>query len=194
VVGKTTLLRDVARIRLETIGKGLCVVDSIRELCGFGAIPHPSLRRANIFPVGHPSRQERQLQEAETIRNHSAKEVLMGEVQTGDIPLLLEAHQNGTTVACSLHGRSITSLVRHIHRRSLLGVIENPRDGVVSQREDNIFSLIIEVHGKGLFRVITDVDAAIDAVQHRRPVEYTYFGLWATAWSRSGASPTASGR
>jgi stage III sporulation protein SpoIIIAA len=175
-VGKTTLLRDVARIRLETIGKGLCVVDSIGELCGFGAVPHPSLRRANIFPVGDPSRQERQLQEA--IRNHSAQEVLTDEVQRDDIPLLLEANQNGTTVVCSLHGKSIQSMIRHLQRRSLLGLVENPRDGVVAQRDDSIFSTVIEVHGKGLFRVITDVDAAIDAVLNRRPVDYTYFGPW----------------
>ena len=175
-VGKTTLLRDVARIRLETIGKSLCVVDSIGELCGFGAVPHPTLMRANIFPVGDPSRQERQLQEA--IRNHSAAEVLTDEVQRGDIPLLLEANQNGTTVVCSLHGSSIRNLVQHLQRRALLGLVENPRDGTVSQRDDNLFSLIIEVHGRGLFRVIKDVDAAIDAVLHGRPVEYTYFGPW----------------
>ncbi|GGR40373.1 hypothetical protein [Deinococcus ruber] len=144
--------------------------------CAASAQCRTPLRRANIFPVGDPSRQERQLQEA--IRNHSAAEVLTDEVQRDDIPLLLEANQNGTTVVCSLHGKSITSLVRHLQRRTLLGLIENPRDGVVSQRDDSIFSTIIEVHGKGLFRVVTDVDTAIAAVLNRRPVDYTYFGPW----------------
>ena len=181
-VGKTTLLRDIARIRLETIGKSLCVVDSIGELCGYGEVPHPLLMRANIFPVGQPDRQSTQLEEA--IRNHGAQEVLTDEVQTADVPLLLQAYTNGTSVVCSLHGNSVQAIARNLDRRILLGLVENQRDGVVSQRDDCLFSLIVEVHAKGLLRVITDVDAAVDAVLHRQPVEYTYIGPWTEAFKQ----------
>ena len=181
-VGKTTLLRDIARIRLETIGKSLCVVDSIGELCGYGEVPHRLLMRANIFPVGQPDRQSTQLEEA--IRNHGAQEVLTDEVQKADIPLLLQAYTNGTSVVCSLHGKSIRAVARNLDRRILLGLVENQRDGVVSQRDDSLFSLITEVHAKGLMRVITDVDAAVDAVLHNRPVEYTYIGPWTEAFKQ----------
>ena len=118
-VGKTTLLRDIARIRLETIGKSLCVVDSIGELCGYGEVPHRLLMRANIFPVGQPDRQSTQLEEA--IRNHGAQEVLTDEVQTADVPLLLQAYTNGTSVVCSLHGNSVQAIARNLDRRILLG-------------------------------------------------------------------------
>ena len=181
-VGKTTLLRDIARIRLETIGKRLCVVDSIGELCGYGEVPHPLLMRANIFPVGQPDRQGTQLEEA--IRNHGAQEVLTDEVQTADIALLLQAYTNGTSVVCSLHGNSVRAIARNLDRRILLGLVENSRDGVVSQRDDSLFSLIVEVHAKGLMRVITDVDAAVDAVLNNRPVEYTYVGPWTEAFKQ----------
>ena len=94
------------------------------------------------------------------------------------------ARKNGTSVVCSLHGNSVQAITRNLDRRILLGLVENQRDGVVSQRDDCLFSLIIEVHAKGLLRVITDVDAAVDAVLHRQPVEYTYIGPWTDAFKQ----------
>ena len=175
-VGKTTLLRDIGRIRLETISAGLVIVDSIGELCGYGDTPHPLLRRARIFPVGEPDRQGQQLEEA--IRNHGAEEVMTDEVQKGDVPLLIEAYNNGVSCVCSLHGRGIRNVVKNEHRQILLGVIENLRDGALHMRDDAIFQLIIEVHGRGLFRVITDVPSAVRAVIAGEPVDYQYFGPW----------------
>ena len=110
-VGPTTLLRDIGRIRPETISAGLVIVDSIGELCSYGNTPHPLLRRARIFPVGEPDRQGQQLEEA--IRNHGAEKVMTDEVQKGDVPLLMEAYNNGVSCVCSLLGRSIRNVVKN---------------------------------------------------------------------------------
>ncbi|MFC4455212.1 AAA family ATPase [Deinococcus sonorensis] len=178
-VGKTTLLRDVCRIRLETIGAGLCVVDSDSELCGAGRIPHPLLARARIFRVGEPGRQARQLSQA--IRNHGAEEVATDEVQPADVPLLMTAYNNGVAVTCSLHGRTIGNIVNNLERRILMGAVENPRDGTVSLREQPIFSLVIEVHGKGRYRVIENVPQAVARTLRGELPAYWYVGEWSDA-------------
>jgi len=175
-VGKTTLLRDIARIRLERLGRTLCVVDSIGELCGFGDEPHTLLDRAYIFQVGEPHRQRQQLEEA--ARNHSARELLTDEVQPQDIKLLIEAKNNGTSIVCSLHGESIRNIAMHEDRRILFGLVENPRDGTVSKRDDSVFSTIIEVHARGLYRIIDDLPAALEAIRNNTPLPYHYLGDW----------------
>lgn len=59
--------------------------------------------------------------------------------------------------------------------------MQNTYDGTVAQREDAVFGLITEVHGKGLFQVITDVPAAINASLSRQPTDCRYVGPWTAA-------------
>lgn len=175
VLGQATLLRDIGRVRLETIRSGLIIVDSIGELRGSGDVLHPLLSRAHIFQVGNPSRQGPQPQEA--IRNDDSEEMMTDVVQPDDIPRPMEAFNNGTSVVCSLQGKSICDVIDHPMRRALLGIVQNPDDTMVMQRESSIFGMIIKVHGKGLFRVITDVPP-ITARFDKTPIDYLYFGDW----------------
>ena len=49
-------------------------------------------------------------------------------------------------------------------------------------RDDAIFQLIIEVYGRGLFRVVTDVPSAVRASIAGEPVDDQYFGPWTEAY------------
>lgn len=53
-VGKTTLLRDVARSRAEKLGSGLIIIDSSNEITGDGKTAHPMMSRVRRFKVGDP--------------------------------------------------------------------------------------------------------------------------------------------
>ncbi|HKH48027.1 MAG TPA: single-stranded DNA-binding protein, partial [Thermoanaerobaculia bacterium] len=45
-VGKTTLLREAARVLADDLGKRVIVVDTSNEIAGDGDVPHPGIGRA----------------------------------------------------------------------------------------------------------------------------------------------------
>ena len=56
-VGKTTKLREVARVLADDLGKRVIVVDTSNEIAGDGDVPHPAIGGARRMQVPHPDRQ-----------------------------------------------------------------------------------------------------------------------------------------
>src|SRR5262249_17888756 len=50
-VGKTTLLREAARVLADELGKRVVVVDPSNEIAGDGDVPHPGIGRARRMQV-----------------------------------------------------------------------------------------------------------------------------------------------
>ncbi|MDR7590647.1 MAG: AAA family ATPase, partial [Armatimonadota bacterium] len=67
-VGKTTLLREAARVLADELGKRVVVVDTSNEIAGDGDIPHPGIGRARRMQVPEPSLQHAVMIEA--VENH----------------------------------------------------------------------------------------------------------------------------
>lgn len=176
-VGKTTLLRDIARIRSEVLGSGLVVIDSSNELTGDGDEPHPMLSRVRRFKVGDPDQQAPKLRRA--IRNHGPQEVLMDEVgYNGDVPLLVSAARLGVSVIASMHGRVVEDVLRNPPLLPLLGVSLDERTGALVQRADACFGVAIEVHGKGQFVVHENLGALVSALLRDERPPGVRVGSW----------------
>ncbi|MBZ9715763.1 AAA family ATPase, partial [Deinococcus multiflagellatus] len=176
-VGKTTLLRDIARIRAETLNRGLWVIDSSNEITGDGDVPHPLLRRMRRVKVGDPDQQAPKLRRV--IRNHGPEEVLMDEVgYNGDVPLLVSASKNGVRVIATMHGRVLLDVIENPPLLPLLGISIDERTGELKRRSTACFSLGIEVHGKGKYIVYEDVSRAVDATLAGEQPEGIQVGQW----------------
>ena len=67
-VGKTTLLREAARLLADDLGKHVIVVDTSNEIAGDGDIPHPGIGRARRMQVPTPTEQHAVMIEA--VENH----------------------------------------------------------------------------------------------------------------------------
>lgn len=159
-VGKTTLLRDIARIRSEVLSSGLIVIDSSNEITGDGDIPHPMMSRVRRFKVGDPMEQAPKLKRA--IRNHGPEEILMDEVgYNGDVPLLESASRNGLTVIATVHGGVVHDVLENPPLLPLLGVSYDDRSGLLVKRAKACFDTAIEVHGKGKYLVHQSLDAMV---------------------------------
>src|SRR5918997_226763 len=63
-VGKTTLLREVARVLAEDFRKRVVIVDTSNEIAGDGDIPHPAIGRARRMQVARPAEQHAVMIEA----------------------------------------------------------------------------------------------------------------------------------
>src|SRR5579872_4179346 len=62
-VGKTTLLREAARVLADDLAKRVMIVDTSNEIGGDGDIPHPAVGRARRMQVPTPSMQHARSEE-----------------------------------------------------------------------------------------------------------------------------------
>ncbi|HET7700518.1 MAG TPA: AAA family ATPase, partial [Candidatus Limnocylindria bacterium] len=79
-VGKTTMLREVARVLADDLGKRVVVVDTSNEIAGDGDIPHAGIGRARRMQVPTPSLQHAVMIEA--VENHMPEVVVIDEIGT----------------------------------------------------------------------------------------------------------------
>ncbi|HEX9441642.1 MAG TPA: AAA family ATPase, partial [Roseiflexaceae bacterium] len=79
-VGKTTLLREMARVEAEELRKRVVIVDTSNEIAGDGDIPHPGIGRARRMQVPRPSEQHAVMIEA--VENHMPEVIVIDEIGT----------------------------------------------------------------------------------------------------------------
>ena len=176
-VGKTTLLRDIARIRSEVLSSGLIVIDSSNEITGDGDVPHPMMSRVRRFKVGDPTEQAPKLKRA--IRNHGPEELLMDEVgYNGDVPLLESASRNGLTVIATMHGRVVHDVLENPPLLPLLGLTYDERSGALVKRAKACFDTAIEVHGKGKYLVHQHLDEMVRDLMAGTTRKGIHVGHW----------------
>jgi len=176
-VGKTTLLRDIARIRAEQLGAGLIVIDSSNEITGDGDEPHPIMARVRRFKVGDPDQQAPKLRRA--IRNHGPEEILMDEVgYNGDVPLLVSTARLGVSVIATMHGQILDDVLFNPPLLPLLGVSIDEKSGALVKRSRTCFDTAIEVHGKGKYLVHVGLDQVIEGMLSGHAPTGTKIGNW----------------
>ena len=75
-VGKTTLLREAARILAES--KRVVIVDTSNEIGGDGDVPHPAVGKARRMQVREPMLQHEVMIEA--VENHNPEVIVIDEI------------------------------------------------------------------------------------------------------------------
>ena len=79
-VGKTTALREIARVLADDLGKRVVVIDTSNEIAGDGDIPHPAIGRARRMQVARPELQHQVMIEA--VENHMPEVIVIDEIGT----------------------------------------------------------------------------------------------------------------
>jgi len=155
--GKTTLLRDLARIMAERLGRGLVVIDTSNEIGGDSDVQHAILGKARRVIVGDPLLQAGKF--ARTIGNTGPKALLSDEIgYRDDIPIIVQNAPRGVSITATLHGQNMLRVVGSQNLWPLLGI----RDGV--KTDPCIFPVAVEVLARGHFRVHANFDASIAAL------------------------------
>ena len=155
--GKTTLLRDIARIMSERMGEGLMIIDTSNEIAGDSDIPHRIIHKARRVPVGDPKLQAAKF--ARSVANGGPQGLLSDEVgYRDDIPIILQNAPRGVSVTATLHGRDLARVLRSENLWPLLGI----KDG--HKYEPSVFPIGIEVLRRGHFRVHQNFDKSIEVL------------------------------
>lgn len=174
-VGKTTMLREMARVLADEARKRVVIVDTSNEIAGDGDIPHPGIGRARRMQVARPSEQHAVMIEA--VENHMPEVIVIDEIGTE-----LEAQaartiaERGVQLIGTAHGNTLENLMLNPTLSDLIGGIqavtlgdeEARRRGtqktVLERKAPPTFNILVEIQSWDEVAVYRDVAAAVDAI------------------------------
>jgi stage III sporulation protein SpoIIIAA len=174
-VGKTTLLREAARVLADDLNRRVVIVDTSNEIAGDGDIPHPGIGRARRMQVPSPERQHAVMIEA--VENHMPEVVVIDEIGTEAEALAARSiAERGVQLIATAHGISLDNLISNPTLADLLGGIHAVTLGdeearrrrtqktVLERKAPPTFDVLIEIRDKDRFAVHIDVAQVVDAV------------------------------
>ena len=174
-VGKTTALREIARVLADDLGKRVVVIDTSNEIAGDGDIPHPAIGRARRMQVARPELQHHVMIEA--VENHMPEVIVIDEIGTE-----LEARaartiaERGVTLVATAHGNALSNLIKNPTLCDLIGGIESVTLGddearrrrsqktVLERAAEPTFTMAVEMHSRSRWAVYREVGRAVDAL------------------------------
>jgi stage III sporulation protein SpoIIIAA len=172
-VGKTTLLREAARVLADELGKRVVVVDTSNEIGGDGDIPHPGIGRARRMQVPRAEAQHAVMIEA--VENHMPEVVVIDEIGTHEEALAARTiAERGVQLIATAHGNTLENLLANPTLSDLVGGIqavtlsdeEARRRGtqktVLERKAPPTFDVLVEIQDKERFAVHRDVAEVVD--------------------------------
>ena len=184
-VGKTTLLREAARVLSDK--KRVVVVDTSNEIGGDGDIPHPAIGRARRMQVSAPEFQHEVMIEA--VENHMPEVIIIDEIgRELEAEAARTIAERGVQLVATAHGNTLENLVQNPTLADLVGGIqavtlsdeEARRRGtqktVLERKAPPTFGVLIEIQDRQHLAVHHDVAASVDALLRgrSRPPEIRY--------------------
>jgi stage III sporulation protein SpoIIIAA len=179
-VGKTTLLREAARVLADELGKRVVVVDTSNEIAGDGDIPHPGIGRARRMQVARTAQQHQVMIEA--VENHMPEVVVIDEIGTElEAAAARTIAERGVQLIGTAHGRTLDNLLVNPTLADLVGGIgsvtlgdeEARRRGtqktVLERKAPPTFDVLVEQESWTRVIVHRDVAAAVDSILRGRP-------------------------
>ena len=121
--GKTTKLREVARILSDELRKRVVIVDTSNEIAGDGDIPHPAIGRARRMQVEVPEAQHHVMIEA--VENHMPEVIVIDEIGTEQEAFAARTiAERGVQLVGTAHGNSLENLIMNPTLSDLVGGIQ----------------------------------------------------------------------
>ncbi|WP_448601208.1 R3H domain-containing nucleic acid-binding protein [Thermoflexus hugenholtzii] len=172
-VGKTTMLREAARVLAEH--KRVIIVDTSNEIGGDGDIPHPAVGRARRMQVPKPSLQHEVMIEA--VENHMPEVIIIDEIgRELEAIAARTIAERGVQLIATAHGNTLENLLMNPTLSDLVGGVESvtlsdeearrrgTQKTVLERRAPPTFDVLIEIQDRQRLLVHHDVAASVDAL------------------------------
>lgn len=172
-VGKTTKLREVARVLADEFKKRVVIVDTSNEIAGDGDIPHPAIGHARRMQVATPDQQHAVMIEA--VENHMPEVIVIDEIGTeADAFAARTIAERGVQLIATAHGNSLDNLLMNPTLCDLVGGIqavtlsdeEAKRRGtqktVLERKAPPTFDILIEIMEMDKLAIHHDVASVVD--------------------------------
>jgi len=179
-IGKTTMLRESARILAES--KRVIIVDTSNEIGGDGDVPHPAVGKARRMQVSTPSLQHEVMIEA--VENHNPEVVIIDEIgRELEAMAARTIAERGVQLVATAHGRTLENLLLNPTLSDLVGGIESvtlsdeearrrgTQKTVLERRSPPTFDMLVELQERDRLAVHQDVASAVDTLVRGYPLQ-----------------------
>jgi stage III sporulation protein SpoIIIAA len=179
-IGKTTMLREVARVLADDLKKRVIVVDTSNEIAGDGDIPHPAIGHARRMQVATPNMQHAVMIEA--VENHMPEVIIVDEIGTSlEADAARTIAERGVQLIGTAHGNNLENLVKNPILSDLIGGIQTVTLGdeearrrrtqksVLERKGPPTFDIVVEMQERDKVIVHPDVGETVDATLHGTP-------------------------
>ena len=180
-VGKTTLLREAARVLADDLRKRVVIVDTSNEIAGDGDIPHPGIGHARRMQVSTPSEQHAVMIEA--VENHMPEVIVIDEIGTEAEALAARTiAERGVQLIATAHGNTLDNLLQNPTLSDLVGGIQavtlsdeearrrGTRKTVLERKAPPTFDALVEIQERDRFAVHHQIDRVIDNFLRGLPI------------------------
>jgi stage III sporulation protein SpoIIIAA len=179
-VGKTTKLREIARVLADEFNKRVIVIDTSNEIAGDGDIPHRAIGTARRMQVTHPDQQHAVMIEA--VENHMPEVIIVDEI--GTIAEAMAARtiaERGVQLISTAHGNTLENVLRNPTLSDLVGGVQTVTLGdeearlrgtqkTISERKaPPTFNSVVEIVNHNEVIVHSDTASAVDKLLRNQP-------------------------
>ena len=173
-VGKTTVIRELARVLSDVHHKRVVIIDTSNEIGGDGDVPHPAIGGARRMQVPDPSQQHRVMIEA--VENHTPEIIIVDEIGTEEEAAACRTiAERGVTLIGTAHGQLLENLIKNPTLSDLVGGVQSVTLGddearargcqktIMERQAPPTFPILIEMHERN-FWVAHNVEESVDEV------------------------------
>jgi stage III sporulation protein SpoIIIAA len=169
-VGKTTALREIARVLADDLEKRVVIIDTSNEIAGDGDIPHPAIGRARRMQVAHPELQHKVMIEA--VENHMPEVIVIDEIGTElEAMAARTIAERGVQLIGTAHGNRIENLIKNPTLSDLVGGIQSVTLGDEEARRRGSQKSVLERKAPPTFDIAVEMLERQRWVVHERVAE-----------------------
>ncbi len=180
-VGKTTMLREVARVLADDLRKRVIIVDTSNEIAGDGDIPHPAIGHARRMQVPTPSLQHAVMIEA--VENHMPEVIIIDEIGTElEAAAARTIAERGVQLVGTAHGNTLENLMLNPTLSDLIGGIQSvtlsdeearrrgTQKSILERKAPPTFDVVVEIQSWDQVAVHMDVASTVDSILRGHPI------------------------
>ncbi len=174
-VGKTTMLREIARVLADDNKKRVVIVDTSNEIAGDGDVPHPAIGSARRMQVSHPSLQHAVMIEA--VENHMPEVIVIDEIGTElEATAARTIAERGVQLIATAHGNTLENLMMNPTLSDLIGGIQSvtisdeearrrgTQKSILERKAPPTFEMLVEIKDRDRVAVVYDVGETVDSL------------------------------
>lgn len=169
-VGKTTALREIARVLADELEKRVVIIDTSNEIAGDGDVPHPAIGRARRMQVARPELQHQVMIEA--VENHMPEVIVIDEIGTELEALAARTiAERGVQLVGTAHGNRLENLVKNPTLSDLIGGIQSVTLGDEEARRRGSQKSVLERKAPPTFDIAVEMTERQKWVVHEHVAE-----------------------
>jgi stage III sporulation protein SpoIIIAA len=173
-VGKTTIIREIARVLADEMEKRVIIIDTSNEIAGESDIPHSGIGRARRMQVAKTELQHQVMIEA--VENHMPEVIIIDEIGTElEVLAARTIAEKGVQLVGTTHGNCLENLIKNPSLADLIGGIQyvtlsddeakrrGTQKSILERKAYPAFEIVVEINQQNSWTVHEDVKLSIDS-------------------------------